>query len=1247
MALAVRSASCPTLAERRAATAPRGEQRPGTAPQPPEAPRARALPPRPGTGASDGASGAQAFRLAAERAQGLLPPPGSGAELRRVQRVCSAPAESQSLRLAAELVRSRPLSRAEPSRLARASTAPQQEVSLDFLSPAALTAWDHAGVDPSALSCPASSGPRGTPAAASGGPLALGGGGPLLSSPASATCQANLLSQQRSMQIEAVMRHPAALQRGPDDVAPSQGQSAAGLPEHPALGPSFEEDLRSFEAQAVELRRRLMMEHVGVEEDVERRRQEAEAEKKRQQDERMKQLKEKQRHAMTPKKRVDARLQELTEKGWVLEMSGLKIPMQGFRSAGAPGGCAEHIELVDVPALKGRCLLLGMGSTGSQVKRMLTRRSQERRWEALAKEGARRAPERAVLSTAEQGRQLPTLLTGPSPTECFGDRHAQGTGPGHSRPDAPDVAKSAHRSRSRSTSVVTLVATDLLHPDITSGMRASRRSSFGGLPGAATRRGSVSAELLHPDITSTMRASRRSSFAGLPGAATRRGSVASVVGNSRRSSMSGAGGASRLGGRRMSAVGRLETRRAHKNPGRLGRLGLAARGVLFLASLINGVRERRRAADIVAHFCRHVAEMGGLSLSIRMLMGRLRRLQVHTRRFLTRRAVWCDRATGVWEKFEDEYLEKTVGLCYQLRAQQAQASTITNKAGAFAASRGGQAGNQRSWIEDVESIVAQQEDWKAFRIPAAHRKTALGRWYISRVREMVASQQRWNMLIEAVSASQANLQSWLEVCSVSTPGKKPATTKSMQELEMERCGYVRERSTLADYVAFGEQEALELIRATARELRESPGLALQQHPANREELLNHFEDWEPGEGSSGAPAAVQSFLLAGGPFAGDMQQHSANEKTPDRFASSSRKRASGALSNLRDGRLLRASKEGAFFSTSDLRTNSPLAPQREEVVEVGNEMAIGFCVFGSCVLVVLFFMMHWLIYVVIFGFCVGGVSTLSELGSAVLQYSVPSTKEQFCTIPYLEESLKRADIMAFVPALTLVISWVITRNGDLGWMFQDLIAAAFLCWVQRTLRLPNMKIASLLLVMMFFFDIFWVFISPLIFQESVMIRVARGGDTGEAVPMLLRVPSFGDPLGGYRMLGFGDIVLPGLLISYYRRHDVLSRPAWGRSRGPARCWRRRSIFQGYFLPGVVGYFLGLCCTIVALVVMKLGQPALLYLVPGTLGTGLVVGFLRGELPQLWEGVPVKGGGDGGLHDSNMHEPALPKMEDGI
>merc|ERR1711862_675055 len=139
---------------------------------------------------------------------------------------------------------------------------------------------------------------------------------------------------------------------------------------------------------------------------------------------------------------------------------------------------------------------------------------------------------------------------------------------------------------------------------------------------------------------------------------------------------------------------------------------------------------------------------------------------------------------------------------------------------------------------------------------------------------------------------------------------------------------------------------------------------------------------------------------------------------------------------------------------------------------------------------------------------------------------------------------------------------------------------------------------------MFFFDIFWVFISPLLFKKSVMVEVAKGGGTGEAVPMLLRLPPIGDEFGTYRMLGFGDIALPGLLISYLRRFDIL-----GKRRG---C-------TGYFVPAVVGYFLGLCATIVALTIMRMGQPALLYLVPATLGTTQVLGCIRGETMDLWNG----------------------------
>lgn len=119
-----------------------------------------------------------------------------------------------------------------------------------------------------------------------------------------------------------------------------------------------------------------------------------------------------------------------------------------------------------------------------------------------------------------------------------------------------------------------------------------------------------------------------------------------------------------------------------------------------------------------------------------------------------------------------------------------------------------------------------------------------------------------------------------------------------------------------------------------------------------------------------------------------------------------------------------------------------------------------------------------------------------------------------------------------------------------------------------------------------------------------MIVVARGdkGD-GEGIPMLLKVPRLYDPWGGYSIIGFGDILLPGLLISFCLRYDWIA---------------RKSLLRGYFLWATVGYGLGLFLTYVALNAMNgSGQPALLYIVPCTLGTVLLLGWWRGELKSLW------------------------------
>lgn len=128
-----------------------------------------------------------------------------------------------------------------------------------------------------------------------------------------------------------------------------------------------------------------------------------------------------------------------------------------------------------------------------------------------------------------------------------------------------------------------------------------------------------------------------------------------------------------------------------------------------------------------------------------------------------------------------------------------------------------------------------------------------------------------------------------------------------------------------------------------------------------------------------------------------------------------------------------------------------------------------------------------------------------------------------------------------------------------------------------------------------------------------MVKVATGGSSsgsssGEQIPMVFKVPRLGSsPMKvcglPYSLLGFGDIIVPGLLVSYNYRFDV---------RTGGRCL--------YFVSTVIAYGLGLIATFCALYLMEKGQPALLYLVPFTLITTFVIGCIRGEAGALWSGV---------------------------
>ncbi|KAF7152426.1 hypothetical protein RHSIM_Rhsim01G0159800 [Rhododendron simsii] len=254
------------------------------------------------------------------------------------------------------------------------------------------------------------------------------------------------------------------------------------------------------------------------------------------------------------------------------------------------------------------------------------------------------------------------------------------------------------------------------------------------------------------------------------------------------------------------------------------------------------------------------------------------------------------------------------------------------------------------------------------------------------------------------------------------------------------------------------------------------------------------------------------------------------------------------------------------------------------------------------------------------------------------------------------DTFVKVPLLGAVSYLTLAVSpfciafavvWAVFRRVSIAWIGQDILGIALIITVLQIIRVPNLKVGTVLLSCAFLYDIFWVFVSKWWFKESVMIVVARGDKSGEdGIPMLLKIPRMFDPWGGYSIIGFGDIILPGLLIAFSLRLvlitgttflDIVLFDSAYKDEHVLDCqtfsfpfeflivklhrydWlSKKNLRAGYFLWAMIAYGLGLLITYVALNLMDgHGQPALLYIVPFTLGTFLTLGRKREDLKNLW------------------------------
>ncbi|XP_032481002.1 signal peptide peptidase-like 2B isoform X4 [Phocoena sinus] len=323
----------------------------------------------------------------------------------------------------------------------------------------------------------------------------------------------------------------------------------------------------------------------------------------------------------------------------------------------------------------------------------------------------------------------------------------------------------------------------------------------------------------------------------------------------------------------------------------------------------------------------------------------------------------------------------------------------------------------------------------------------------------------------------------------------------------------------------------------------------------------------------------------------------------------------------------------------------------DEAVDVTPVMICVFVVMCCSMLVLLYYFYDQLVYVIIGIFCLASSTGLYSCLSPLLQ-RLPLCR---CRVP--DNSLpyfhKRPQVRMLLLALLCVavsVVWGVFRNEDQwAWILQDALGIAFCLYTLKTIRLPTFKglrisgvvsrrggsvcdcwprkhlggraeqgrllageACTLLLLVLFIYDVFFVFITPFLTKSgnSIMVEVATGPSdsaTHEKLPMVLKVPRLNaSPLAlcdrPFSLLGFGDILVPGLLVAYCHRFDIQVQSS-----------------RVYFVACTIAYGIGLLVTFMALALMQRGQPALLYLVPCTLVTSCALALWRRELGMFWTG----------------------------
>ena len=171
--------------------------------------------------------------------------------------------------------------------------------------------------------------------------------------------------------------------------------------------------------------------------------------------------------------------------------------------------------------------------------------------------------------------------------------------------------------------------------------------------------------------------------------------------------------------------------------------------------------------------------------------------------------------------------------------------------------------------------------------------------------------------------------------------------------------------------------------------------------------------------------------------------------------------------------------------------NSPVADnQEDERLDVTMGMACGFVVISSLTLILLFYLKIYGIVKAFYAFgCASAIMQVLVLPLVLYLARITGSKSYwdstYVSIPFEGGPLSRAEFFSLLASYAWCSYWLYlafslrhpSDESTFFWISQDIMGASMCILFVTLIRVPNLSIASVLLWALFFYDIFFVFIS--------------------------------------------------------------------------------------------------------------------------------------------------------------------------